>query len=107
MGLNNRGLTVLWTYIDNGKTGDGVPTSAIIRHLLSLSSIEEAVRFLEEVPHDIPNQFGLADKNGKLACVEWFPQPGIYRMGKGEFCPHQSQRLCVGGAGLHHRQDNP
>lgn len=73
MGINNQGLTVLWTYIDNGKTRDGVPTSAIIRHLLSLPNVEEAVAFLEKVPHDIPNQFGLADRSGKLVCVECFP----------------------------------
>ena len=92
MGLNNRGLTVLWTYIDNGKTGDGVPTSAIIRHLLSLSSIEEAVRFLEEVPHDIPNQFGLADKNGKLACVECFPNR-VYTVWEKESFVHTNHNV--------------
>ena len=73
MGMNNRGLSILWTYIDNGKTGNGIPTNAIIRHVLSLKNIEEAVQFLQDVPHDIPNQFGLADRNGNLVCLECFP----------------------------------
>lgn len=73
MGINNHGLSILWTYIDNGKTSDGVPTNSIIRHILSLSNIDEAVRFLQAVPHDIPNHYGLADVNGNLVCAECFP----------------------------------
>ena len=73
MGINNDGLAVLWTYIDNGVTGNGVPTNAIIRHLLTLKSVDEAVDFLKKVPHDIPNQFGVADKAGNIASVECFP----------------------------------
>lgn len=72
-GINNYGLGVLWEYIDNGKTGNGVPTNAIIRHLLNCSDVDEAIRFLKEVPHDVPNEFGLADKTGKIASVECFP----------------------------------
>lgn len=73
MGISNHGLVILWTYIDNGKTCDGVPTTAIIRHVLSLSNIDEAISFLQAVPHDIPNQYGLADANGNLVCAECYP----------------------------------
>ena len=73
MGMNNRGIAILWTYIDNEATNDGVPTTAIIRHLLEYSDMEEAIKFLKEVPHDIPNQFGIADKKGNLVCAECFP----------------------------------
>lgn len=73
MGINNDGLAVLWTYIDNGVTGNGVPTNVIIRHLLTLKSVDEAITFLREVPHDIPNQFGLADRTGNIVSVECFP----------------------------------
>lgn len=73
MGMNNHGLGVLWTYIDNGVRKDGLPTNAIIRHLLNYTSIEEAIDFLKEIPHDIPNHFGLADKKGNLVCLECFP----------------------------------
>lgn len=73
MGMNNRGLAVLWTYIDNGKIGEGLPTCVIMRHLLELDDVAACVEFLESVPHDIPNEFGLGDKSGDMACVECFP----------------------------------
>lgn len=72
-GINNQGLAVLWEYIDNGRTGDGVPTNAIIRHLLECANVGEAVEFLKMVPHDVPNEFGIADKSGKIVSVECFP----------------------------------
>ena len=72
-GINNQGLAVLWEYIDNGRTGDGVPTNAIIRHLLECANAGEAVEFLKMVPHDVPNEFGIADKSGKIVSVECFP----------------------------------
>lgn len=73
-GMNNRGLAVLWEYIDNGKVGDiGVPTNAIIRHILNCANVDEAVEFLKSVPHDVPNEFGIADKSGRLLSVECFP----------------------------------
>ena len=73
MGINNDGLCIMWTYIDNGVTGNGVPTNVIIRHLLELKTVDEAIKYLQEVPHDIPNQFSVADSSGKIACVECFP----------------------------------
>lgn len=73
MGINNGGVAVMWTYIDNGVTGDGLPTNVIIRHLLNCRTAKEAVQFLKEAPHDIPNQFGIADKTGYIASVECFP----------------------------------
>ena len=44
-GINNQGLAVLWEYIDNGRTGDGVPTNAIIRHLLECANVEKPLNF--------------------------------------------------------------
>lgn len=44
-----------------------------IRHLLELKTVDEAIKYLQEVPHDIPNQFSVADSSGKIACVECFP----------------------------------
>lgn len=73
MGMNNRGLAVLWTYIDNGQLGHGVPTTAIIRHVLECDSADEALGFLRAVPHDVPNEFGIGDKSGTMYCVECFP----------------------------------
>lgn len=92
MGMNNQGLAILWTYIDNGKTGNGVPTNAIIRHVLSLDSIEEAVSFLQNIPHDIPNQFGLADRNGTLVCLECFPNK-VYTVYEKNFFVHTNHNV--------------
>lgn len=92
MGINNRGLSVLWTYIDNGQTGDGVPTNIIIRRLLNCNTVEEAVAFLETVPHDIPNQFGLADYKGNLVCVECFPNK-VYTTRKEDYFVHTNHNV--------------
>ena len=73
MGINNSGLCVMWTYIDNGIVGNGVPTNVIIRHLLEYRNVNEAIAYLQEVPHDIPNQISVSDKAGNIACVECFP----------------------------------
>lgn len=72
-GINNHGLAVLWEYIDNGVVGSGVPTNVIIRHLLNLKTADEAIEFLQSIPHDIPNEFGIADKNGRIVSTECFP----------------------------------
>lgn len=92
MGINNHGLVILWTYIDNGKTCDGVPTTAIIRHLLSLTNIDEAVCFLQAVPHDVPNQYGLADANGNLVCVECFPNK-VYAVREENYFVHTNHNV--------------
>ena len=35
--------------------------------------LQNAVEYLQEIPHDIPNQFSVADKGGIFASVECFP----------------------------------
>lgn len=35
MGMNNYGLAVMWTYIDNGQRKEGIPTAGIIRELIN------------------------------------------------------------------------
>ncbi len=92
MGINNRGLAVLWTYIDNGIVGDGVPTNVIIRRLLDCEDIEEAVDYLKNVPHDIPNQFGLADKKGNIICVECFPNK-VYVTRREDYFVHTNHNV--------------
>lgn len=92
MGMNNQGLAVLWTYIDNGIVGDGLPTNVIIRHLLNLKDVEEAIQFLKEVPHDIPNQFGLADQKGNIASIECFPNQ-VYVRKNEDFLVHTNHTI--------------
>ena len=92
MGMNNQGLAVLWTYIDNGRVGNGLPTNIIIRHLLNLKSVDEGINFLKSVPHDIPNQFGLADCTGKIASIECFPNQ-IYISEKEDYLIHTNHTV--------------
>ncbi len=73
MGMNNRGLSVLWTYIDNGLKQDGLPTNIIIRELLNYDNLDAAVEFLQTVPHAIPNQFTISHKEQGIASAECFP----------------------------------
>lgn len=92
MGMNNYGLGVLWTYIDNGKVGDGVPTNVIIRQLLKYKNVEEAAGYLQVVPHDIPNQFSLADRDGRIMCVECFPNK-VYIKEDDRFLVHTNHNV--------------
>jgi isopenicillin-N N-acyltransferase like protein len=63
MGINNWGISVLWQYIDNGDRNihEGVPTTAIIRELLTQKSLDDALLFLKNVPKCIPNNFIISD----------------------------------------------
>ena len=62
MGMNSHGLAVLWQYIDNGERNleNGVPTVVLIREMLTKSTLTQAVTYLREVPHMIPNHFLLS-----------------------------------------------
>lgn len=73
MGMNNHGLAVMWTFIDNGKRQEGLPTAGIIRKLLSFKTLKEAYEFLCEIPHAVPNQFTLAHSLEGIESVECFP----------------------------------
>ena len=73
MGMNNRGLAVLWTYIDNGQIGKGVPTNAIIRALLELDGLAQAEEFLRTVPHAVPNFFLVTHRSQGILEAECFP----------------------------------
>ncbi|MDL2248849.1 C45 family peptidase, partial [Tyzzerella sp. OttesenSCG-928-J15] len=50
------------------------------------------VKFLEDVPHDVPNQFGLADKQGNLVCVECFPNK-VYVNREKEYFVHTNHNV--------------
>lgn len=73
MGMNNYGLAIMWTYIDNGQRQPGLPTAGIIRQLLQTKTYQEAYDFLHELPHAIPNQFTLAHASQGVVNVECFP----------------------------------
>lgn len=102
MGMNNAGLAVLWTYIDNGQKQDGVPTNVIIRQLLSCTTLEEGVAYLQSIPHAIPNHFALAHRTQGIVCVECFPNAVYVQRGEDYlvhanhnlFCPQEKEETC-------------
>jgi len=73
MGINNSGLGVLWTYIDNGEKQLGLPSNIIIRELLHHTSLKQAVKYLQTIPHGIPNNFVLAHNKEGICSIECFP----------------------------------
>ena len=76
MGMNSAGLCVTWMYIDDGERGAGLPTCVLIRELLTMRSVQEAVDYLERTPHAVPNAFLLGHPEG-LCTVEAFPHSRI------------------------------
>ncbi|MBQ9068820.1 MAG: hypothetical protein IJ131_07135 [Eggerthellaceae bacterium] len=73
MGMNDAGLAILWQYIDNGERAMGVPTNCIIREVLFYDSLDDAVAFLQKVPHCIPNHYLISSKDKGAASVECYP----------------------------------
>lgn len=73
MGMNNYGLAIMWTYIDNGQRQDGLPTAGFIREMLNKKSLQEAYDFLQTVPHAVPNQFTLSHSKEGITSLECFP----------------------------------
>ena len=66
MGMNSAGLCVTWMYIDDGERGAGLPTCVLIRELLTMRSVQEAVDYLERTPHAVPNAFLLGHPEGTV-----------------------------------------
>lgn len=87
MGMNNYGLGIMWTYIDNGQRQPGVPTAGIIRELLNKKNLKEAKDYLYEIPHAIPNQFTLSHSKEGILSVECFPN-GIYESQPSDYLIH-------------------
>lgn len=72
MGMNSAGLCVTWMYIDNGERGAGLPTCVLIRELLTMRSLADAIGYVDRTPHAVPNAFLLGHPQG-LRTVEVFP----------------------------------
>jgi hypothetical protein len=65
MGLNSKGLSVTWFYIDDSAseraTTTGLPTCVLLRELLTFPSALAAATWLRSVPRAVPNAYMLAD----------------------------------------------
>ncbi|MBQ4093367.1 MAG: hypothetical protein IJO94_05765 [Firmicutes bacterium] len=77
MGMNDRGIGVLWQYIDNGERAMGVPTNCILREMLFFDKLADIVQYLKDIPHTIPNHYLISSKVDGVASVECFPT-GVY-----------------------------
>lgn len=86
MGMNDRGISILWQYIDNGERKMGVPTNCIIRETLFYENLRDVVEFLKKVPHAIPNHYLITDKTDGVASVECYPQGVYVRNSKTHIC---------------------
>ena len=73
MGVNARGLAVLWQYIDDGERDyTRVPTCVMLRELLVQPTIEAALALLREARVAVPNNIILSDAT-RVANVEVSP----------------------------------
>ena len=92
MGCNNKGITILWTYIDNGLKQDGLPTNIIIREALSKESYEETVKFIQTIPHAIPNYFKVCHRDKGATGLECFPNK-VYTSVYGPTSAHANHNI--------------
>jgi len=90
MGMNSSGLVVLWQYIDNGERDfeEGVPTTALIREMLTKSTLAEALGYLEGTPRAVPNNFQLGRPGEGAVNVECTPSRFLVRRVEEGVCCH-------------------
>lgn len=92
MGMNNAGISILWTYIDNGERQIGLPTNIIIREMLTMCSLEEIEDYLKSIPHSVPNNFIVTHKSGKSMSFECFPNK-VYTYTNSNYITHTNHNL--------------
>ncbi|UOQ86873.1 C45 family autoproteolytic acyltransferase/hydolase [Gracilibacillus salinarum] len=70
-GLNEKGLTTGYNFVNRRNTGDGFIPTIITRMMLeTCQSNEEAIALLKEVPHRVAFNYVLADRFGNRHVVE-------------------------------------
>ncbi len=92
MGMNDRGLGVCWTYINDGRYQNGLPTGVILRELLRMGSLDEVCAYLRRVPHAVPNCFVLAHRDGGIRWAECFPD-GVFVREEATLLAHSNHIL--------------
>lgn len=77
-GLNSEGIALCWTSAALGQQGQspriGIPSYALIAHLLAQQDIEGVIREAKKDRHAGWFTFVLADRNGNLVNIEGSPQ---------------------------------
>jgi len=81
-GLNEKGFTMGYNFMNRKKPGDGFVCNMIGRILLeTCANVEESVQLLKEIPHRHSFSYILHDQNGQTKIVETSPRKVIVREG--------------------------
>lgn len=73
-GVNEKGLSVSFHFVNNDQTAKGLTASMIIRIVLdTCKNTGEAIELLKQLPHSWSYNFSIGDREGKTAIVEISP----------------------------------
>ena len=74
-GINAAGLAIGIAYVNGGRDRAGIMFPLAVRYILDhYETVEDAVAFLQRIPHVRNTNFLLVDKNGTIATVEASPK---------------------------------
>lgn len=77
-GMNEKGLVIGLHFVNENYTGDGFLATTICRIILDqCATTEEAITFLEKIPHRYCYNYSILDSNGNTAIVEASPDEQV------------------------------
>ncbi|MFD1065817.1 C45 family autoproteolytic acyltransferase/hydolase [Oceanobacillus locisalsi] len=81
-GINEKGLTMGYNFVNRKKSGDGFICNMIGRFILeNCATVEEAIQLLRDIPHRNTFSYVLLDPSGKKRIVEVSPRHFFVREG--------------------------
>ncbi len=93
-GLNDRGLAVAITFGGRFCQGGGFAVPVLVRYLLkTCSTVAEAVRALQRVPHRLAQNYALLDQSGEAAVVFTSPDRGAVLAPEGACVTNHQERI--------------
>ncbi|UFU00280.1 C45 family autoproteolytic acyltransferase/hydrolase [Radiobacillus kanasensis] len=79
-GMNEKGLTMGYNFINRIKSDDGFVCNMIGRMILeTCANVDEAIQLLKEIPHRTSFSYALLDPSGKSVIVEASPRSVVAR----------------------------